>query len=259
MDVEALAAQAEAGDVFLAVEDLAILLGGGGGEPAAVAAHDFVDDEHAGIGTVLGDYVLEIAGALLGGGPGAEGLTDGEYVVVDRLRQADDGEAVVVLRQIGGEVGGGGVGVVTTDGVEDVHAVLDELFGGDLLRVLAFLHETALHAVFHVGELHAAVADGAAAVAVQHMGIGTHFGRDLVAVAEQEAFIAAAVGDDFDVGRDLGVALDEATDGGAEAGGEATSREKCNFLGSDRSAHDKKSREFRQSKGSLSSRELVKK
>jgi hypothetical protein len=55
-------------------------------------------------------------------------------VVVDRLGQADDGERVVVLREEGGEVGRGGVGVVAADGVQHVDAVLDELVGGDLLR-----------------------------------------------------------------------------------------------------------------------------
>ena len=43
-----------------------------------------------------------------------------------------------------------------------------ELLGGDLERVLALLDQAALHAVGDVGELDAAVADGAAAVAVQH-------------------------------------------------------------------------------------------
>ena len=107
-----------------------------GGEPAAVAAHDLVDDQHARVGVVLGDDVAAKQRALLGGGPGAERLPDRDDVVVDRLGQADDGELVVVLGQIGGEVGGRGVGVVAADGVEDVDAVVGELVGGDVQRVL---------------------------------------------------------------------------------------------------------------------------
>ena len=41
-------------------------------------------------------------------------------------------------------IGGGGVGVVTPDGVDDVDAVLHQLVGGDLLWILARLDEAAL-------------------------------------------------------------------------------------------------------------------
>ena len=46
---------------------------------------------------------------------------------------------VAVLVQVGGEVGGRGVGVVAADGVQHVDAVGLELLGGDLQRVLALL------------------------------------------------------------------------------------------------------------------------
>ena len=231
------AGETEAGNEFLAVEEFAVVGGGGGGEPATVAAHDLVDDEHARVGVVLGDDVAEVARALFGGGPGAEGLADRIHVVVDRLGETDDGERIVVLREEGGEVGGGGVGVVAADGVENVDAVLDELVGGGFLRVLALLDEAALHAVFDVGEFDAAVADGAAAVAMEEGGGGALGGADFVAVAEEEAFVAAAVGDEFDVGRDFGVTLNESADGGAEAGREATGGEEGDFLGTSWLAH----------------------
>jgi len=56
-------------------------------------------------------------------------------------------QLVIVFLQVRREVGGRGVGVVTAHGVEDVDAVLGELLGRDVERVLAFLHEAALHAV----------------------------------------------------------------------------------------------------------------
>ena len=156
----ALVAEAEFRHKIHFRDQLVIFHGGGGGEPTAVAAHDFVDDEHARVGVVFGNDVAEIAGALFGGRPGTEGLANWIHVVVDGLGQADDGEAVIVFCEESGEVGGGGIGIVTTDGVEDVNAVFDELVGGDFLRVLAFFDEAALYAVFDVGEFNAAVADG---------------------------------------------------------------------------------------------------
>ena len=103
--------------------------------------------------------------------PRAERLLDRHDVVVDRLRQADHGEVVVVAREVRGEVGGGRVGVVAADGVQHVDAVLDELLRRDLQRVLALLDQAALDAVRDVGELDAAVADRAAAELVQQAGL----------------------------------------------------------------------------------------
>ena len=81
---------------------------------------------------MLADDVEGEAGALLGGGPGAQGLADRDDVVVDGLGQADDGELVVVLVEVGGQVRCGGVGVVAADCVQDVDAVLAQLLGGKL-------------------------------------------------------------------------------------------------------------------------------
>jgi hypothetical protein len=99
-----------------------------------------------GLERVLGDDVLREDRRLLGRGPGAQGLPDRDDVVVDGLGQADHGELVVVLVQVGREVGGGGVGVVAADGVQDVDAVGGELLGRDLQRVLALLDQAALDA-----------------------------------------------------------------------------------------------------------------
>ena len=61
-------------------------------------------------------------------------------------------------------------------------------------------------------------------------------------IAEEEALVAAVVGDDFDVGGDFGVAFDEAADGGAEAGREATGGEEGDFLGTERLVHREEGR-----------------
>ena len=115
--------------------------------------------------------LVKLRAPCCGGGPRAEALADRIDVVVDRLGQADDGEGVFVFQEERREIRRGGVGVVAADGVEHIHAVLDELVRGDFLRIIAFLDEAAFHAVLDVGELHTAVADGAAAVVVEDVGL----------------------------------------------------------------------------------------
>jgi len=124
-------------------------------------------------GAEFRDDVGEETRALLGGGDGPRLWRMGNDVVCRiRLGQADDVELVVVLLEMGGEVGGRGVRIVAADGVEDVDAVLRELLGRDVEGELALLDEAALHGVLDVGELDAAVADDAAAVLFQDAGRG---------------------------------------------------------------------------------------
>ena len=229
MDLVVLPGEAELGEELLAVEELAVGGGGGGGEVAAVAAHHLVDDEHARVGALLADDVREEARALLGRGPGAEGLLDRVDVVVDRLREAHHDQLVVVLREVGREVGRGRVRVVAANRVQHVHAVLHELVGRDLLRILALLHEPALHAVLDVRELHAGVADRRAAERVERGDVLADRGRDLDGPALQQPLVAGDVADDLDLRVDLRVLLDEGGDGGGEARGEAAGGEDGDF------------------------------
>ena len=225
VDVPALLGQAEGGGPLLGLEQVVVAAGGLGGEVAAVAAHALVDDEHAGVGAVLADDVEGEAGALVGRGPGAQGLADRDDVVVDGLGQTDDGELVVVLVEVGGQVGGGGVGVVATDGVQDVDAVLAQLLGGELQGVDALLHQAALDEVLGVGELDAGVADRGPAEVAQDAGVLAALVVDDDVVAGEQAVVAVLVGDDLDLGSDLRVALDEVADGGGQTGGETASGE----------------------------------
>ncbi len=54
--------------------------------------------------------------------------------------------------------------------------------------------------------------------------------RDVDGVAEQHALVAGAVGDQLDIGRDVAIALDQAADGGRQAGREAPGGEQSDFL-----------------------------
>ena len=195
-----------------------------------MAAHDFVHDQRLRRGALLVADVIEEAGADFGGRPGAERLADRHDVVVDGLRQADDREVVAVRAEIGGKVGRRRVGVVAADSVEDGDAVLGEPLGGHAQRVLAFLDEAALHAVGGVRQLHAAVADGRAAVAMEEGRLFAHVLRDLDTVGKQEALVAGAIGDQLDLRRDVAVAFDEASDSGRQTGREPAGGQHCDFL-----------------------------
>ena len=218
------------GTKFISGNQLAVFDRRGRREPAAVAAHDFVDDEHARVGVVLGHHVGEEMRAFFGRRPCAEALADRDHVVVNRLGQADDGEIVIVRLEKFRKVGRGGVRVVAANGVQHVHAVLHQLVGGHFLRVLAFLHEAALHAILHVGQLHAAVADGAAAVLHKRFPILAHRGRHLQAVALQQAHVAVHVADDFHVRRLARVGFNQIANGRAQARGQAAGRQDSNFF-----------------------------
>ena len=70
MNIKGSTIQPDSGEPFFAVKELAVFQRGGGGEPATVATHDFVDDQHARVGVVLRDDILKITGTLFSGGPG---------------------------------------------------------------------------------------------------------------------------------------------------------------------------------------------
>ena len=76
VDVPTLLGQADRGHPLLGLEPLMIAQRTRCGQPTAVAAHDLVDDEHAGVGAMLTDNVLGVLRHLFGGGPSADG-TDG--------------------------------------------------------------------------------------------------------------------------------------------------------------------------------------
>lgn len=98
-------------------------------------------------------------------------MTNRHDVVIDGLRQANDGEAVVILSQIGGQIGGGGISVVTTDGVQNVNPVGNQTIGGNLERVVAFGDQTTLYEVGGVGQLDPRVANRGSTKTLEDLGI----------------------------------------------------------------------------------------
>ena len=141
-------------------------------------------------------------------------MTNRHDVVIDGLRQANDGEAVVILSQIGGQIGGGGISVVTTDGVQNVNPVGNQTIGGNLERVVAFGDQTTLYEVGGVGQLDPRVANRGSTKTLEDLGILANGVGDLEEVSLEQALVAVLVGDDLDLRCYLGVALDQSTDRG---------------------------------------------
>ena len=135
-------------------------------------------------------------------------------VVVDRLGQADHGQFIIVLVQVLCEIGGSGIRVVTTDGVQDVHLVRLELLGGHLKCVLAGLDEPAIDEILGVCEFHARVADRRATEPGEDVGLFASLVVEHDRVAGQQTMVSVLVADDFGVGRFLRVPLDEVANRG---------------------------------------------
>ncbi len=114
--------------------------------------------------------------------------------------------------------------------MENGHAVGRQAFGRDTQRIFALLDQATFHAVCDVRQLHATVADRRAAIAMQDMRLFAHLPGDLDLVVHQQSTKAGLVGDDLDLGRDVAVALDQAADGGREAGREAPGGQHRDFL-----------------------------
>ena len=68
-----------------------VVAGGGGGEPSAVSAHHFVNNQLACAGCVFIGDVGEESSTFLSGSPSAQGLFDREDVVINRLGHSNDG------------------------------------------------------------------------------------------------------------------------------------------------------------------------
>src|SRR5436305_1451244 len=81
--------------------------------------------------------------------------------------------------------------------------------------------QPALDGVRDVRELDPAVAQRAPADLVQQVGALAERGGDLDGSSGQQAGVAVEIPDDLDLRRERGVALDQATDGGRQARGQA--------------------------------------
>ena len=136
------------------------------------------------------------------------------------------------------QISGRGVGVVATDGVEDVHAVRDETVGGDLERIGTFGDQPALDEVLDVGELDTGVADRRTAEQVQQVCLLPDGLVDDEVVTLQKTLVTMLVRDDLHIRSHLGIPLDETTNGRGQAWRKTAGRENGYLLDHEHSFQD---------------------
>mmetsp|Transcript_92526 Transcript_92526/g.163644 ORF Transcript_92526/g.163644 Transcript_92526/m.163644 type:complete len:265 (-) Transcript_92526:1561-2355(-) len=196
-------------------------------EVAAICTHDFMHNEHAGVCTALVYYIRKVLCSLLCRGERAKCLLDWADVVVDCLGQTNHCKVRGVVLEIDCKFS---TYCVSANGVQHFDPVLLKLLGSHLLWILALCDETLFDAPLHVAQLHAAAAERAAPMQVQHSCIPPRLGGDNKAFAFQQTPEATLVADYFDVGTELVVALNEATHSRADAWCESTCCHDCHFL-----------------------------
>lgn len=80
-----------------------------------------MNDEHAWIGRTFANHIREEERSLFGGSIGPKRLYDGIDVIVDSFGHANDNDFPTMLfEDVFGEFGRLGVGIITTDGVQDL-------------------------------------------------------------------------------------------------------------------------------------------
>ena len=189
-----------------------------------------MDDQHAGIGAVFRHNVRKVSRAVFGCCPSAKRLLYRIDIVVDSLRETDNGEVVVVLLQECRKIGRCGIGIVAADSVQDINAILHQLVGRDLLRIFAFLDKTALDAILDVGKFDAGIADSAATELKKIKCTGTNLTVDLYRFALQQTLITVEIANDLDFRVGLCVFVNEAANSGTQARGKASGRKYRHLL-----------------------------
>ena len=228
MDIPTLTGQAQGRRPVLGVEQLVVAASGLCRQVATVTSHALMNNEHAGVRAVFADHIKCETCTLVRRGPCAQRLTDRNNVIIDGLRKANHGEFVVVLVQVSCKICCGRICVVTADGVQNINAILAQLLGSKCKRVDAFFNQASVDKVLCIGQLDARVTDGRTTKLAKNTCVTASFFVNDNIVAGQKAVVAVLVKDDFYLGSNLGVALDEITNSSRKTGGKATSGQESN-------------------------------
>ena len=198
------------------------------GKPSAIAAHHFVDDQHSRVRRMLGDDVARKERALFGRGPGAERLPDRYHVIVDGLGQARppsagsrcerryDARSAAVPLVSSPPI----VWRTSTRSRLSCSAATCNGFCPGWTRP-RFTQSSTLVSLTRL--LPIGLPPNACSRPASRSHLVGHFDRS----SGEQARIPVEIGDDPNVGGDLGVSLDQSADGGGEAGRKAARGEHC--------------------------------
>mmetsp|Transcript_1894 Transcript_1894/g.4180 ORF Transcript_1894/g.4180 Transcript_1894/m.4180 type:complete len:259 (-) Transcript_1894:207-983(-) len=132
----------------------------GSSEVSRVTSHNLMNNEHTRVGRTFTHDVFKEDGSLFSGSISSKSLNDGNNIVINGLWHTnDDNLSSVLFKNVLGQLGSLGVGIVSSNGVNDIDVVFDELLSSNFERSLSFLHESTGHAIFHVGELDTRVSN----------------------------------------------------------------------------------------------------
>ena len=95
---------------------------------------------------------------------------------------------------------------------------------------MPLLDQTTFDAVRHILQAHPAVADVAAAEAVQQMGFLTDLRGNRNAIPKQQALVPASIAEDLHLRRDFGIALNKPPHNGRQAGGQTSTGKHSDFF-----------------------------
>mmetsp|Transcript_10188 Transcript_10188/g.19579 ORF Transcript_10188/g.19579 Transcript_10188/m.19579 type:complete len:221 (-) Transcript_10188:32-694(-) len=195
-----------------------------------MAAHNLMDNEHTRVGGGFVDDGFEEHGTLFSSCISAKGLQDWVYVVIHGLGKSKNLQCDAPLLQVEGQPCRSGVGIVSTNGVEDGDAVLYEPVAGNVLRNLAWLHELSLDAILDVLELYAAVSNGGPSVVLEKVSVAAHFPVHLETVPDQEPLVSVTIAEDFDIWVDLRVTFNQSSHSRRETWGQSPRGEDANLV-----------------------------
>mmetsp|Transcript_24378 Transcript_24378/g.36997 ORF Transcript_24378/g.36997 Transcript_24378/m.36997 type:complete len:439 (+) Transcript_24378:42-1358(+) len=203
---------------------LSVVVGSSGGQKSGITSHDFVQNKHAGVGGRFTDNVGEESSSLLCRSVGTESLFDGVDIIVDGLGHTDNGDlSSVLLQDVLGKFGGLGVGIVSSDSVNDINFVSDQSLGSDLERSFVVLDVTTLSAVLFVGQLDTRVSNGRSTDEVQLRHAFPVAFRDNEGISGQNSLVSINVhaegkSGDFAGAVGLNPVFGKLTDAGTQAG-----------------------------------------
>mmetsp|Transcript_7419 Transcript_7419/g.17764 ORF Transcript_7419/g.17764 Transcript_7419/m.17764 type:complete len:239 (-) Transcript_7419:114-830(-) len=185
-----LAGGEECAGKLLLVQCFAVVGSGLGSEVSTVTSHDFVQDKHARVGRSFTDNIGEEDGTLTGGSVSTEGLTNGDDVIVNGLGHTNDNNlSAVLLQDVLGEMSSLSVGIISTNGVQDVNFVFHQTLSGDFKGGLVVLDEATLLAVSFVGQLDSGVSNGRSTNVVQGFHAFPVAFRDNERVSNQDSLV----------------------------------------------------------------------